>query len=121
MLLIYLNYLLSHLWCLKENSHTFCSVFFFFFHCLDNDETQNQLSAQIFSLIEHYKQVDPVGLPGAPIPDPFPVPDVKKSIGMGTLTMKNTLAYGFSKFRIKNIEMDLNGLMVCNTNNCEKQ
>lgn len=73
---------------------------------------ETRLSAQILGLIEHYKQEDPLGLPGAPVPDPFPVPDIKKSIGMGMLTMKNTLAYGFSKFRIKSIELDVNALQV---------
>lgn len=73
---------------------------------------ESALTAQIFALLEHYKHPDPVGLPGAPVPDPFPVDDVKRSIGMGTLTMKNTKAYGFSKFRIKSVKLDLNELMV---------
>lgn len=73
---------------------------------------ENRLSTQIFALIEHYKQVDPVGLPGAPVPDPFTVPDVSKSIGMGTLKMKNTLAYGLSKFRINSLSFDVNQLKV---------
>lgn len=73
---------------------------------------ESALTAQIFALLEHYKNPDPVGLPGAPVPDPFPVDDVKRSIGMGTLTMKNTKAYGFSKFRIKSVKLDLNELMV---------
>lgn len=76
---------------------------------------ESALTAQIYSLLEHYKQPDPVGLPGAPVPDPFPVDDVKRSIGMGTLTMKNTKAYGFSKFRIKSVKLDLNELMVSRT------
>lgn len=63
-------------------------------------------------MIEHYKQVDPVGLPGAPVPDPFPVPDVKKSMSVGTLTMTKTQAYGMSKFRLKSIKTDLNALTV---------
>lgn len=73
---------------------------------------ENRLSKQIFALIEHYKQADPVGLPGAPVPDPFAVPDVSKSIGMGTLKMKNTLAYGLSKFRINSLSFDVNQLKV---------
>lgn len=73
---------------------------------------ENRLSTQIFALIEHYKQIDPIGLPGAPVPDPFDVPDVSKSIGMGTLKMKNALAYGLSKFRIKSLSFDVNKLMV---------
>lgn len=70
--------------------------------------------------MDHYKQVDPIGLPNVPVPDPFPVPDVKRSIGMGTLQMKNTKAYGMSKFRLKSIKTDLNaltvGYIVYNTN-----
>lgn len=73
---------------------------------------ENRLTTQIFAMLEHYKQDDPVGLPGAPVPDPFPVPDVKKNIGMGTLTLKNTLAYGMSKFRLSSIKTDLNALTV---------
>lgn len=73
---------------------------------------ESQLSAQIIALLEHYKQTDPLGIPGAPIPDPFPVPYTKQSIGMGTLTMKDTLAYGLSKFRIKSMSLDVNQLMV---------
>lgn len=73
---------------------------------------ESQLANQIVALLEHYKQKDPLGIPGAPIPDPFPVPDMKKSVGMGTLTMKKTLAYGFSKFRIKSINFDVNKLLV---------
>lgn len=33
---------------------------------------ETELSAQIIALLEHYKQKDPVGLPGAPVPDPLP-------------------------------------------------
>lgn len=73
---------------------------------------ENRLTSQIFAMLEHYKQDDPVGLPGAPVPDPFPVPDVKKNIGMGTLTLKNTLAHGMSKFRLTSIKTDLNALTV---------
>lgn len=63
-------------------------------------------------MLEHYKQVDPVGLPGAPVPDPLPVPYTKQSMGMATLTMKNASAYGLSKFRIKSVAFDINQLMV---------
>lgn len=79
---------------------------------LNKKVAENRLSTQIFAILDHYKQDDPVGLPGAPIPDPFPVPDVKKSIGMGTLNMKKTLAHGMSKFRLKTIKIDMNALTV---------
>lgn len=41
---------------------------------------ENELSKQIIALLEHYKQKDPLGLPGAPVPDPFPVPYTKVNI-----------------------------------------
>lgn len=40
------------------------------------------------------------------------MPDVKNSMGVSTLTMKNTLAYGVSKFRLKSIKSDLNAMTV---------
>lgn len=76
------------------------------------DTISGSLSAEIFTLLDHYKQNDPVGLPMKSVPDPFPVDDVKKSIGMGTLSMRNTQAYGFSKFRIKSVKVDMNAMMV---------
>ncbi|KAG4066754.1 hypothetical protein HA402_012821 [Bradysia odoriphaga] len=78
----------------------------------NKEVAENHLSAQIFALMEHFHQADPIGLPGAPVPDPFAVPDVKKSVGIGTLTLQNTLAYGMSKFRLKYIKTDLNKLTV---------
>lgn len=73
---------------------------------------ETELSKQIIAILEHYKQMDPKGIPGAPVPDPFPVPYTKQSIGMGTLIMKDTLAYGLSKFRLKSMSIDVNQLMV---------
>lgn len=75
---------------------------------------ESQMSGQIIALLEHYKQKDPVGLPGAPVPDPLPVPYVKQSMGMATLTMKNAQMYGLSKFRIKSVAVDVNQLTVEN-------
>lgn len=73
---------------------------------------ENRLSAQIFAIIDHYKQKDPIGLPGAPIPDPMSIPDIKQSISLTTLSMYNVKAYGLSKFRIKHIKTDLKELQV---------
>lgn len=75
------------------------------------------MTEQIFAVIEHYKQDDPVGLPGAPIPDPMPIPDVKKSLSVATMHMKNVLAYGLSKFRLKYLKTDLKDLQVNRKNN----
>lgn len=73
---------------------------------------ESKMSAQIIALLEHYKQNDPLGIPGAPVLDPLPVPYTKQSMGMATLTMKNASAYGLSKFRIKSVAVDVNELMV---------
>lgn len=40
------------------------------------------------------------------------MPPIKKSLGMGTLTMKDSMAYGFSKFRITSVAVDVNQLTV---------
>lgn len=67
----------------------------------------------MYALLEHYKQEDPIGIPGVPIPDPMPVPDTKKSLTFGTnLEMTNSFAYGLSKFRLKYLKTDLKALMV---------
>ncbi|XP_037820487.1 uncharacterized protein LOC119609686 [Lucilia sericata] len=74
--------------------------------------TENRLAAQLYAVLEHYKQEDPLGFPGAPIPDPMDVPDMKKSLGMATLTMMKVKAYGLSKFRIASINADLKAMKV---------
>lgn len=99
-----------HLSTLTDHLHSFTDKF------VKNPHNQNvaesQLSAQIIALLEHYKQKDPLGLPGANVPDPLPVPYSKQSMGMATLTMKNASAYGLSKFRIKSVALDMNDLKV---------
>lgn len=74
--------------------------------------TENRLAAQLFAVLDHFKQEDPVGFPGAPIPDPMEVPDMRKSVGMGTLSMMKVKAYGLSKFRIDSIKADLKEMKV---------
>lgn len=74
---------------------------------------ENQISAQIIALLEHYKQNDPIGMPGNLVPDPFPMPDSEQSLPMAsTLTTTDSKAYGLSKFRIRNIAFDLYHMMV---------
>lgn len=64
-------------------------------------------------MLEHYKQKDPVGLPGAPVPDPLGVPDFAHSIpGLGKVNFKNLKVYGLSKFRISHITTDLASMQV---------
>lgn len=74
--------------------------------------TKNRFAAQLYAAIEHYKQEDPVGFPGAPMPDPMDVPDIKKNMGFTTLNMMSVKSYGVSKFRIVSIKADLKAMTV---------
>ncbi|XP_012270232.1 uncharacterized protein LOC105694290 [Orussus abietinus] len=70
-------------------------------------EGEQRLGDQILAILKHYQQEDPIGLPGAPIPDPMPVPDMKHSFSMYTMNFRNTSVYGLSKFRIEHIRSEL--------------
>lgn len=76
------------------------------------EASQNRVAAQIVGLLEHYKQKDPVGIPGADIKDPMDVPDISRSLGMANLNMMQVKAYGLSKFRIDSINADFKEMMV---------
>ncbi|XP_001863022.2 uncharacterized protein LOC6045714 [Culex quinquefasciatus] len=73
---------------------------------------ESLISAQLFAIIDLYKQEDPVGLPGATVPDPMPIPEIKQSFSIAKMHMKNVLAYGLSKFRIKLFKTELNTMKV---------
>lgn len=73
---------------------------------------KKRLSLQLFAIVEHFKQEDPVGLPDVPIPDPMDIIDIKKAFSVGTLHMKDVKMYGLSKFRIKYVKTDLKELQV---------
>lgn len=75
-------------------------------------EGEQKLSENILAMIEHFKQPDPVGLPGAEIPDPYPVPDMKQSLSFGTLNFKNTAVHGISKFRILYVDAEIGAMEV---------
>ncbi|XP_053990193.1 uncharacterized protein LOC128882579 [Hylaeus volcanicus] len=68
---------------------------------------EKRLGDHIRAILKHYQQDDPVGLPGAPIPDPMPVPDMKHSFSMYTMNFKQISVYGLSKFRIVRMESEL--------------
>lgn len=70
------------------------------------------MSEYILKVLEHFKQPNPVGLPGAKVPDPHKVPDMKHSVSIGTLYFKNTSVYGISKFRILNINAEIGAMEV---------
>ncbi|CAH1101411.1 unnamed protein product [Psylliodes chrysocephalus] len=76
------------------------------------NKSEKKLSETIMTILEHYKQDDPLGIPGAPIPDPMPIPDMKKSFSMARLNMKNVQLYGLKKFRIEHVLADVTEMKV---------
>ncbi|KPJ17763.1 hypothetical protein RR48_06569 [Papilio machaon] len=75
-------------------------------------EGEKKMSDQILIILEHFKQPNPVGIPGAEVPDPYPVPDMKQSLSLGTLYFKNTAVYGISKFRILYVNAEIGAMEV---------
>ncbi|KAJ9577492.1 hypothetical protein L9F63_005935, partial [Diploptera punctata] len=73
---------------------------------------QKKLSDQVRAILEHYKQEDPIGIPGAPIPDPMPIPNMRHSFSVATMYFKTVNVYGLSKFRIEHIKSDLAAMQV---------
>lgn len=68
---------------------------------------EKKISDYVVAILEHYKQSDPIGLPGAPIPDPMDVPPFKHSISVGTMYFKNAKMHGLSKFRVNRVKTDI--------------
>ena len=73
--------------------------------CLEKG--QHKITEYVRAILEHYKQKDPIGLPGVPIPDPMDIPPLTHSFSMATLNMKNITLYGLSKFRIHHVTINL--------------
>lgn len=63
-------------------------------------------------ILEHYKQQDPVGLPGAPIPDPLLIPPMNHSFSVGRMNFKDVKLYGLKKFRIEHVTADVAAMKV---------
>ncbi|CAH0562376.1 unnamed protein product [Brassicogethes aeneus] len=68
---------------------------------------EKRISQQILDILEHYKQKDPVGIPGAPIPDPLDVPPIQRSISFSTIKMMNMKMYGLKNFRISSVKANI--------------
>ncbi|XP_047521225.1 uncharacterized protein LOC125060386 [Pieris napi] len=92
-------------------------LIFYYFHSGDSQdavtksslsvEEEERLSEFIANAIDHFKKPDPVGLPGAKIPDPYHVPEIKKSLPLGgSIVFKNTSLYGISKFRVLYVNVE---------------
>lgn len=75
-------------------------------------QTEKKFSETVLAMLEHFKQPDPVGLPGAPIPDPMDIPEMKHSFSVGKMTFFNVKLYGLQNFRIDHINADLSAMRV---------
>ncbi|XP_045451070.1 uncharacterized protein LOC123659954 [Melitaea cinxia] len=73
---------------------------------------EEKMSEYILQVLDHFKKPNPVGIPGANVPDPYFVPDMKQSISLGTLYFKNTAVYGISKFRILYVNAEIGAMEV---------
>lgn len=73
---------------------------------------EQKLSDQMRLILNHYKQEDPVGLPGAPVSDPMPIPDMKHSFTYATMHFMSAHVHGLSRFRIQHIKSNLAAMQV---------
>lgn len=71
------------------------------------EEGEKRMSEQILKILDHFKQDDPVGIPGADIPDPYKVPDMTQVLSVATINFKDMAVYGISKFRIIYIDAEI--------------
>ncbi|KAK4872182.1 hypothetical protein RN001_016306 [Aquatica leii] len=87
----------------------------------DDDDLENKqilelgekkISEYVYTILEHYKQEDPVGMPGVPIPDPLDIPPLSHSFSVGRMNFQNVKLHGLSKFRIDHITADLAKMQV---------
>nr|CAD7589943.1 unnamed protein product [Timema genevievae] len=75
-------------------------------------EAEKRISDQIRAVLAHYRHEDPVGLPGAPVSDPMPIPDMKQSFSLATMNFKSVNMLGLSKFRLQYVHADLTAMKV---------
>ncbi|XP_041974216.1 uncharacterized protein LOC121729684 [Aricia agestis] len=86
-------------------------------HCHDATQTQlahgeQRMSEYIMQVLDHFKQPNPEGLPGAEVPDPYMVPNMQQSITVATLYFKNTTLHGLSKFKILYVNAEISSMKV---------
>jgi len=79
---------------------------------LPAEVVKDKLSEQIRKILKHYQHPDPVGFPGAPIPDPLSIPPMNKDFGVAFMTFKNMTVHGLSKFKVENVNTDLKNMRV---------
>uniref|UniRef100_A0A2M4AV12 Putative hemolymph juvenile hormone binding protein n=2 Tax=Anopheles triannulatus TaxID=58253 RepID=A0A2M4AV12_9DIPT len=70
------------------------------------------LSEQLFAIIDHYKEDNPRGLPGATIPDPMHIPDIRQSVSIATIYMTKMKVFGMAQFEIRYFHTELNSMAI---------
>ena len=70
------------------------------------------IDAKIREILEHFKQDDPLGIPGVPIPDPKAIPDIEKEVSGAKVLLTEAMMHDQSKFRIDYVRTDLKDLKV---------
>lgn len=73
---------------------------------------KDKLSEQIRKILKHYQQPNPTGFPGAPIPDPLNLPDLRKSLGIVDMVLNNITVHGLSKFEVDQINVNMKNMTV---------
>ncbi|KAF7275737.1 hypothetical protein GWI33_011321 [Rhynchophorus ferrugineus] len=70
-------------------------------------EHEKKLSEYVNVILEHYKQENPVGIPGTPIPDPLPIPPLSQSFSVGRMNFRDMQLYGLKKFKVDHVVANL--------------
>ena len=66
----------------------------------------------IRKVLEHFKQEDPRGLPGVPIPEPMDIPDFEGQFSLAKIKFSEAQLHGLSLFKIEHIRTDLRAMKV---------
>ncbi len=82
---------------------------------MNRTKIELSLDARIRQLLEHYKQDDPLGIPGVPIPDPMPIPDFEGDFPAAKIKFSEAELQQLSQFRINYVRTDLKDLKVRNS------
>ena len=76
------------------------------------EEQTQRLSDQVRAILDHFKQDDPTGFPGAEVPDPMDVPPMNTSFAIATMSFSNVTVHGLSKFRFHEASVNLTTMKV---------
>ncbi|KAF6216986.1 hypothetical protein GE061_001337 [Apolygus lucorum] len=77
-----------------------------------SEEDKTKLSHQIRAALKYYKDYRKVAVPGADVPDPFPVPNFSKKMGGTPFSFYNTSMHGMSNYEIVHINTNLEKMQV---------